>query len=445
MAEELGEMNISVFGLGYVGCVSSACLAKSGHKVTGVDINRTKVDIINSGKSPVIEKDIEEIINEVVAAGKLIATRNGKEAVKNSEISMICVGTPSNENGSLNLKYVKRVCAEIGAALREKDDYHVVVVRSTMLPGSVEEEVIPALEKSSGKKAGVDFGVCMNPEFMREGSSVYDYYHPPMIIIGGVDRRSADIVEKIYANIDAQVVRTSLKVAEMTKYVNNTFHGLKVCFANEIGNICKKLGIDSHQVMEIFCRDAKLNLSPYYLKPGFAFGGSCLPKDLRALLYKGQREDLRLPLLGSILESNENQVKTGIDLVKKTKKKKIGIFGFSFKPGTDDLRESPMVELIETLLGKGYKISIYDKNVSIAKIFGANKQYIEKEIPHISSLICSSMEKVLSDSEVLVIGNNSPEFRKIPALMREDQIMIDLARIVDGKNETKSKYEGICW
>lgn len=438
-------MNISVFGLGYVGCVSAACLAENGHKVMGVDINQNKVDIINSGKSPVVEKDIDSIIKEVVTAKKLIATRDSKQAVKNSEISMICVGTPSNDNGSLDLKYVKRVCAEIGAGLREKDDYHVVVLRSTVLPGSVEGEVIPALEKTSGKKAGADFGVCMNPEFMREGSSVYDYYHPPMIVIGELDKGSGDIVEQIYANIDAPVVRTSIKVAEMIKYVNNSFHGLKVCFANEIGNICKKLGIDSHQVMEIFCTDTKLNLSPYYLKPGFAFGGSCLPKDLRALLYKGQREDLRLPLLNSILDSNENQVKMGINLIKKTKKKKIGIFGFSFKPGTDDLRESPMVELIETLLGKGYKISIYDKNVSIAKIFGANKQYIEKEIPHISSLMSSSIEEVLSRSEVLVIGNNSEEFKKIPELIREDQIIIDLARIGDGKNERKSNYEGICW
>lgn len=438
-------MNISVFGLGYVGCVSAACLAQNGHKVMGVDINQNKVNIINSGKSPVIEKDINGIINRAVTTKKLIATRDDKEAVRNSEISMICVGTPSNDNGSLDLNYVKRVCAEIGAGLREKDDYHVVVLRSTVLPGSVEEEVIPTLEKTSGKKAGTDFGVCMNPEFMREGSSVYDYYHPPMIVIGELDKRSGDIVEQIYANIDAPVIRTSIKVAEMIKYVNNSFHGLKVCFANEIGNICKKLGIDSHQVMEIFCTDTKLNLSPYYLKPGFAFGGSCLPKDLRALLYKGQREDLRLPLLNSILDSNENQVKMGIKLITKTKKKKIGIFGFSFKPGTDDLRESPMVELIETLLGKGYKISIYDKNVSIAKIFGANKQYIEKEIPHISSLMSSSIKKVLSDSEVLVIGNNSEEFKKIPELIREDQIIIDLARIVDGKNGTKSKYEGICW
>ena len=438
-------MNISVFGLGYVGCVSAACLAENGHKVMGVDINQNKVDIINSGKSPVVEKDINGIIKEVVTTKKLIATTDVGKAVENSEISMICVGTPSNDNGSLNLNYVKRVCAEIGAGLREKDDYHAVVLRSTVLPGSVEGEVIPTLEKTSGKKAGADFGVCMNPEFMREGSSIYDYYHPPMIVIGELDKKSGDIVEQIYANIDAPVVRTSIKVAEMVKYVNNAFHGLKVCFANEIGNICKKLGIDSHQVMEIFCLDKKLNLSPYYLKPGFAFGGSCLPKDLRALLYKGQREDLKLPLLNSILDSNENQVKMGIKLITKTKKKKIGIFGFSFKPGTDDLRESPMVELIETLLGKGYKISIYDKNVSIAKIFGANKQYIEKEIPHISSLMCSSIKKVLSDSEVLVIGNNSEEFKKIPELIREDQIIIDLARIVDGKNETKSKYEGICW
>ncbi len=438
-------MNISIFGLGYVGCVSATCLAENGHKVIGVDINQNKIHIINSGKSPVIEKDIDRIFKKVVAAKKLIATRDGKEAVRNSEISMVCVGTPSNDNGSLNLNYVKRVCAEIGAGLREKDDYHAVVLRSTVLPGSVEGEVIPTLEKTSGKKAGADFGVCMNPEFMREGSSIYDYYHPPMIVIGELDKKSGDIVEQIYANIDAPVVRTSIKVAEMIKYVNNAFHGLKVCFANEIGNICKKLGIDSHRVMEIFCMDKKLNLSPYYLKPGFAFGGSCLPKDLRALLYKGQREDLRLPLLNSILDSNENQVKMGINLITKTKKKKIGIFGFSFKPGTDDLRESPMVELIETLLGKGYKIRIYDKNVSIAKIFGANKQYIEKEIPHISSLMCSSIKKVLSDSEVLVIGNNSEEFKKIPELIREDQIIIDLARIVDGKNETKSKYEGICW
>jgi len=438
-------MNISVFGLGYVGCVSAACLAQNGHKVMGVDVNQNKVDIINSGRSPVIEKDIDEIIKEVVRTEKLISTTDAGRAVENSEISMICVGTPSKENGSLDLRYVKRVCAEIGAGLREKDTYHVVVVRSTMLPGSVEVEVIPALEKTSGKKAGADFGVCMNPEFMREGSSVYDFYHPPMIVIGELDKRSGNTIKDIYAGIDAIVIRTTIKVAEMVKYVNNAFHGLKVCFANEIGNICKKLGIDSHEVMEIFCMDRKLNLSPYYLKPGFAFGGSCLPKDLRALLHKGQREDLKLPLLNSILDSNETQIKMGINLIKKTKKKKIGIFGFSFKPGTDDLRESPMVELIETLLGKGYKISIYDKNISIAKIFGANKQYIEKEIPHISSLMCPSMEKVLSRSEVLVIGNNSEEFKKIPKLMREDQIIIDLARIVNKKGEAKSKYEGICW
>jgi len=438
-------MRLSIFGLGYVGCVSGACFARNGHNVIGVDIKKNKVDIINGGRSPTIEKDIDGIIEKVVRAKKLVATTDFIEAVRESEISMICVGTPGNDNGSLDLKYVKRVSRQIGTGLREKNTYHVVVVRSTVLPGTIEDEIIPILEKTSLKKAGVDFGVCMNPEFMREGSSVYDFYHPPMIVIGEIDKRSGDALEEIYADIDARVIRTSIKVAEMIKYASNAFHGLKVCFANEIGNICKKLGIDSHTVMEIFCMDTKLNLSPYYLKPGFAFGGSCLPKDLRALLYKGQREDLRLPLLGSILDSNENQIKMAINLITRAHKKKIGILGFSFKSGTDDLRESPVVELIETLLGKGYKISIYDKNVSIAKIFGANKEYIEKEIPHISSLMCSSIKKVLSDSEVLVIGNNCKEFRKIPRLMRKDQIVIDLCRVLNGKDETKSKYEGICW
>ena len=438
-------MKISVFGLGYVGCVSAACLAQEGHEIIGVDIDQNKVSIINSGRSPVVEKEIDEIIEKVVSTGKLKVTMDSYRAINESQISMVCVGTPNNDNGSLDLSYVKRVSAEIGACLREKDNYHVVVVRSTMLPGSVEGAVIPTLEKASGKEAGADFGVCMNPEFLREGSSVYDFYNPPMIVIGEINERSGDVVEKSYANIKAPVVRTTIKVAEMIKYVNNAFHGLKVTFANEIGNICKKLGIDSHEIMKIFCMDTKLNLSPYYLKPGFAFGGSCIPKDLRALLYKGQREDLQLPLLQSILKSNENQVKRGIDLIMKTRKKNIGIFGFSFKAGTDDLRESPMVELIETLLGKGYKISIYDKNVSIAKIFGANKQFIEKEIPHISSLMRSSMEEVLEKSEVLVIGNGSEEFRKIPELTRENQVIIDLVRIADDKNEIKSEYQGICW
>jgi len=293
-----------VFGLGYVGCVSAACLADNGHSVIGVDVNQNKVAIVNRGRSPVVEKDIDGIIQRVVKTKKLVATMDGREGAEHSEISMICVGTPSNDNGSLDLSYVKKVSAEIATGLREKDNYHVVLVRSTVLPGSVEGEIIPILEKTSGKRAGVDFGVCMNPEFMREGSSVYDFYHPPVIVIGELDKRSGDTVQSIYANIDAPVIRTSIKVAEMIKYVNNAFHALKVCFTNEIGNICKKLGIDSHQVMEIFCMDTKLNLSPCYLRPGFAFGGSCLPKDLRALLYRGQREDLRLPLLSSILDSN---------------------------------------------------------------------------------------------------------------------------------------------
>jgi len=438
-------MKISVFGLGYVGCVSAACLAQDGNEVIGVDIDQNKVNVINSRRSPIIEKGLDEIIKKVVTTGKLVAVTDSTEAVNNSKVSMICVGTPSNDNGSLDLSYIKRVCAEIGARLREKDNYHVVVVRSTVLPGSVEREVIPALEKSSGKKAGADFGVCINPEFLREGTSVDDFYNPPKILIGEFDKRSGDAVEEIYSKIEAPVVRTSIKVAEMIKYVNNAFHGLKVCFANEIGNICKKVGIDSHKVMDIFCMDTKLNLSSYYLKPGFAFGGSCIPKDLRALVYKGKRDDLELPLLGSILRSNENQIKIGIGLIMKTKKKKIGIFGFSFKPGTDDLRESPMVELIETLIGKGYKVKIYDENVSMARIYGANKRFIEKEIPHISSLMCSSIEEVLEKSEVLVIGNNSESFRRIPKLMQKDQIIIDLVGIINNNNKIGTKYYGICW
>jgi len=438
-------MKISVFGLGYVGCVSAACLAQDGHKVIGVDIDENKVNIINSGRSPIIEKGLDEIIKKVVTTGKLVAVTDSREALNNSKLSIICVGTPSNDNGSLDLSYIKRVCSEIGAHLRKKDNYHVVVVRSTVLPGSVEREVIPTLEKSSGKKAGPDFGVCMNPEFLREGTSVDDFYNPPKILIGEFDKRSGDAVVEIYSKIEAPVIRTSIKVAEMVKYVNNAFHGLKVCFANEIGNVCKKIGVDSHKVMEIFCMDTKLNLSPYYLKPGFAFGGSCIPKDLRALVYRGKRHDLELPILGSISRSNENQIKIGIDLIMKTKKKKIGIFGLSFKPGTDDLRESPMVELVETLIGKGYKVKIYDENVSIARIYGANKQFIEKEIPHISSLMCSSIEEVLEESEVLVIGNNSEYSRRIPKLIRKDQIMVDLVRIVKNSNKIRSKYYGICW
>jgi len=436
-------MKISVFGIGYVGCVSAACFAKEGHRVFGVDVNAVKVGIINEGKSPIVEPGIGDLIAEGVTVSRLSATTNSGAAVHDSDVSIICVGTPSNPNGSLDLKYVVRVCEEIGEALKSKRERHVVVVRSTMLPGTIETTVVPTLEKFSGKKAGVDFGVCINPEFLREGTSLKDFYAPPFTLIGADDEETAKVVKQLYESVAAPVYVTSLKTAEMIKYVCNCFHGLKVSFANEIGNICKELGVDSHEVMKIFCQDTKLNLSPYYLTPGFAFGGSCLPKDLRAMTYKAKELDVETPVLSSILPSNRNQVERAIAMVTRTGKKQIGVLGFSFKAGTDDLRESPMVTLIETLIGKGYSLSIYDRDVSLARLFGANKEYIEREIPHISQLMQSSIQETINTSEVVLIGNKSEEFRQIEGQLRDDQILIDLVRLFD--QTSGGTYQGICW
>jgi GDP-mannose 6-dehydrogenase len=438
-------VKISVFGLGYVGSVSAGCLAASGHDVTGVDINPIKVDMINAGRSPVIETGLDDLIAEGVRAGRLRAITEASEAVIASDISLVCVGTPSNDNGNLNLTYIKRVCQEIGQALARKNGYHVVVVRSTVLPGSTEEQVVPALERSSGRQAGQDFGVSFNPEFLREGTAVHDFHHPPFTLIGQYDGRGAEIAADLYAGVDAPLRIVPLKVAEMVKYANNAFHALKVTFANEIGNICKRQGIDSHQVMDMFCMDEKLNLSPYYLKPGYAFGGSCLPKDLRALLYHGHHLDLSLPVLEAILPSNELQIKRGFELIKRTGSKKVGVLGFSFKAGTDDLRESPLVELVETLVGKGYQVKVYDRNVSLARLHGANRAYIERGIPHIATLMCNSMDEVLAECEVIVIGNKAPEFRDVLQRVRQDQVVIDLVRILKDIDHLDTRYEGICW
>ncbi len=438
-------MQVSIFGLGYVGSVSAACLAALGHQVIGVDVNPMKVDMINAGHSPIIEAELTDLIAQGVQAGRLRAVTTASEAVAASQVSFICVGTPSAENGSLDLRYVERVCAEIGQALADKQDYHVVVVRSTMLPGSTEELVIPTLERAASRRAGSDFGVSFNPEFLREGTAVRDFNHPPYTIVGQHAGREAEVVAQLYIGIQAPLLVVPLKVAEMVKYTNNAFHALKVVFANEMGNICKQQGIDSHQVMDIFCMDDKLNLSPYYLKPGFAFGGSCLPKDLRALLYHAHRLDQSVPVLEAILPSNELQVKKGFDLVKQTGRKKIGMLGFSFKAGTDDLRESPLVELIETLIGKGYQVRVYDENVSLARLHGANRAYIEREIPHIASLMCSSMQEVLAESEVMIIGNKSPEFAQALGQLRPDQVVIDLVRISKEISLLDEKYIGVCW
>ncbi len=436
-------MKISIFGLGYVGAVSAGCLATDGHEVIGVDPNQTKVDLINAGTTPIIEKDIGEMIATTVKSGHLRATTDVRDAVLGSDMSLICVGTPSQLNGNLDLSHVRKVCEQIGAAIKDKDSFHVVVARSTMLPGSMTSVVIPSLEAASGKKAGVDFGVCNNPEFLREGTAVYDYYHPPKTVIGESDERAGEMLVKLYEKMDAPLVRTDVATAEMVKYTDNTWHAVKVAFANEIGNICKAVGIDGHKVMEIFCQDTKLNLSPYYMKPGFAFGGSCLPKDVRALTYKARSLDLELPLLDSILPSNRKQVEKGVKMIVDKGTRKIGILGFSFKAGTDDLRESPLVDVIETLLGKGYELKLYDKNVNLAALTGANQDYILNHIPHISKLMVNSMEEVLAFADTVVIGNGAAEFKQVPGLLKDGQSIVDLVRI--SKEQSGGQYDGICW
>lgn len=437
-------MNISIFGLGYVGAVSAGCLANDGHRVIGVDSNATKVKLINEGVSPIVEKDIGDIIATCVRDGRLTATTNVAEAVNNSDISLICVGTPSQLNGSLDLTYVRRVCEEIGAAIAQKASFHIVVARSTMLPGTMKDIVIPTLEASSGKTAGVDFGVCNNPEFLREGTAVHDYYQPPKTVIGETDSRSGSILAEIYANMDAPLIRTDVASAEMVKYTDNVWHALKVGFANEIGNICKSLDIDGHKVMDIFCHDHKLNLSSYYLKPGFAFGGSCLPKDVRALTYKAKTLDVDTPILNSILPGNNLQVQRGIKMLTEHGKRKIGVLGFSFKAGTDDLRESPVVEVIETLIGKGYDLRLYDKNVTMASITGSNRDYILNHIPHISRLMVDDINDILAHAEVILIGNDAVEFRDILSKLQPHQIVVDFVRITTGRSEA-GRYQGICW
>ncbi len=437
-------MRISVFGLGYVGVVSAACLATDGHVVVGVDPNETKVDQIASGRSPIVETDIDEMVRAQVAAGRLSATMDVAAAVRDTELSLICVGTPSQGNGSLDLKYVARVCEQIGAALAHKSGFHVVVARSTMLPGTMRDLVIPTLERCSGKVAGRDFGVCGNPEFLREGTAVYDYRNPPKTVIGETDARSGDVLASVYAGLKAPLIRTDVDTAEMVKYADNVWHATKVAFGNEIGNVCKALAIDSHRVMDIFCQDTKLNLSPYYLKPGFAFGGSCLPKDVRALSFKARTLDVPLPVIGSILESNELQIRRGVDMIMARGSRRIGVLGFSFKAGTDDLRESPMVEVIERLIGKGYDLRLYDRNVAIARLTGANRDFILNHIPHISRLMVDSIDDVLAHGDTIVVGNGAREFADVGARLRDGQALVDFVRIAQERSNGR-QYDGICW
>ena len=437
-------MKICVLGLGYVGAVSAGCLAKEGHEVIGVDPERTKVDLINAGRSPIIEKDLGEIIAEQVAAGRLRATTEVADAVRHSDLAFVCVGTPSQPNGGIDLKYIRRVSEQIGATLATHPGAPVIVMRSTMLPGTMREVVIPLLEKSSGKRAGEEFGVCINPEFLRESTAVHDFAHPPKTVIGQVNRASGDLLASLYAKTPGPMIRTDIETAEMVKYADNAWHAVKVGFANEIGSLCKALGVDAHRVMEIFCQDQKLNLSPYYLKPGFAFGGSCLPKDLRALLYKAKTLDVGLPILSAVLPSNQLQIERGVQAVVEKGNRKVGILGFSFKAGSDDLRESPIVELAERLIGKGYELRFYDRNVSLACLHGANRDYILNRIPHISRLMVPTVQEVLEHAQTIVIGNAAPEFAEVPKRIGDGQTVIDFVRVCNSRT-VLGVYEGLCW
>ncbi len=436
-------MNISVFGLGYVGAVSCACFAKLGHRVTGVDVNEQKVQLILSGKSPIVEKDLDEYVAEGIEKGTITATTDVTKAVLASDISIVCVGTPSQINGNIDLTYIYRVCSEIATALRQKDSFHTVVIRSTVIPGTI-QQCAQIIEDVSGKKHLEDFGVASNPEFLRESTAIYDFWNPPYTVIGTESKKSEKHLETLYQSIEAPIFKLRPEESEMIKYANNNFHAMKVTFANEIGNICKELGVDGHKVMEVVSSDTKLNLSPYYLKPGFAFGGSCLPKDVRGLNYRAKMLDVNTPLLNSLLPSNEYQIQRGLQLISDTGKQKIGFLGFAFKAGTDDLRESPVVELIETLMGKGYDLALYDSNILLSQLMGKNKDYLTGHIPHITRLLKKSVEEVMAHAEVVVVGNKSPEFREAVAGASSDQIVIDLVRI-DKEKVTQDNYVGICW
>ncbi len=438
-------MKVAVFGLGYVGCVSAAALADDGHEVIGVDVNPDKVASVNEGRSPIVEPGLEPLIARGREAARLRATTDTGEAVAASDVSLLCVGTPSRKNGSLDLQYLARVSEEIGRELRRAPGYHVVVVRSTVLPGTTHEVVIPALEQQSGKRYGEGFGVAVNPEFLREGSALRDFRNPPLTLVGHNHAADAAGASALYEQVQAPLVSTSIRVAEMMKYASNTWHALKVCFANEIGTACKRFGIDSHEVMDIFCQDTKLNISSYYMKPGFAFGGSCLPKDVRALQYRSREADLELPVIQSILQSNTVHVQRAVDEIVETGRKRVGLLGFSFKAGTDDLRESPMVILAEALLGKGYQVRIYDRNVSLARLVGANRQYIEEQIPHLSALLRPTVEEVIDEAEVIVVGNAGEEFADAVLKCRPGQIVLDLVRLPVDHSRMAAEYRGICW
>lgn len=437
-------MKIAVFGLGYVGAVSAACLARDGHQITGVDPQAAKVDLINKGLSPIVEKGVGDLILDAVTQGRLRATAHAEEAIADSDLALICVGTPSRKNGSLDAEAVVNVAHEIGARLRDRSEPYTVVLRSTVLPGTMREKVIPALEAASGRKAGESLRIANNPEFLRESTAVHDYYNPPKIVIGAHDEDTAATVASLYAGIDAPSFVTSVDVAELVKYADNAWHAVKVAFANEVGSVAKAIHVDSHEVMDIFCADQKLNISPAYLRPGFAFGGSCLPKDLRALIYRAKTLDVETPLLTGVVLSNKRQIDRAFDMIADGGKQNVAFLGIAFKADTDDLRESPQVALVEQLLGKGYNVRIYDRSVRLAQLTGSNRDYINNVIPHIAEILCDDLEETVAFGQTVVIGNRAAEFRNAPLMMKPPQRLVDLVRTPLPK-DFQCGYEGVNW
>jgi GDP-mannose 6-dehydrogenase len=439
------KFRISVFGIGYVGTVSAACLARDGHDVMAVDVNQDKVDILNRGLSPIVEPKLAEIVGSGVRDGRLKATTDAAAAVSLTDISLVCVGTPARENGSLETAFVTRVAQEIGESIRTSTNFHSVVMRSTMLPSTMEKIVIPILERASGKKACQDFGVAYLPEFLREGSAIADYDDPGAIVIGvDDDPLTLQRLLAIHSKFSVTPHILSISGAEAVKYANNAWHATKISFANEIGLLCKAMGVDSHEVMNVLVTDKKLNISPAYLKPGFAFGGSCLPKDLSALRYAGRNVDIDTPLLDAVLQANENQIRSAFRLVAATGKRRIGLIGLSFKPDTDDLRYSPMLEIAERLIGRGYELAIYDSNVRLSQLTGVNKEHLTSRLPHIACLLREKMSDLASFAEVLVVGDRKEFLKNSLVLNGHDKIIIDLVRIAPEKH-TERDYHGICW
>lgn len=445
VAQAAQPRSISVFGLGYVGAVSLACLARDGHSMVGVDIDHSKLELLRRGQAPIVETGIQELTRAVMQSNSVRVTDSVRDAILATELSFVCVGTPASANGNQDLTAITRIAEQIGAVLPEKDTRHVIVIRSTVKPGTIEEVIQPALERASGLKAGRDFSLCFQPEFLREGTSINDYDHPPLTIVGTDDPHAVGLLKSVFGHLPCEFVHTSVRTAEMVKYACNAFHAVKVTFANEIGRISQSLGVDPHEVMRLVCMDRQLNISPAYLKPGFAFGGSCLPKDLKALLYAAKTRDIELPMLASVLPSNVAHIEHAIDAVLSSGKRSVGMVGLSFKSGTDDLRESPFVIMAERFIGKGLKLCIYDPQVNIARLIGANRRFIEESIPHIASLMTNDLETLIKEADVLVVAMKSPEvLAALQAHSRPDQLLLDIA-LLPNRDAFQAQYLGMCW